>query len=231
MKLIFDLDGTLYRSRVPLEHQIIPEIKKIVSKITGLSGTSLGNLIRRFRIQYGGYTQGLAAEFNADPFFVSESIYANIDRSDICLDLELKSKIKQLKERNEIYVLTNSARVHAKDCLERIGIHDLIDKVFAFEESGFLLKPDYKVFDGVLNNLQSKANEFVFFDDSVRNLWAAHRIGMKVALVSNGVSQFPLFYEMHLQVEHLAPSYSLIAEDGIISALAAYHALEINGRV
>ena len=203
----FDLDGTLYQTQKPLELQILPSVRKVVGRITGQSEADVSSTISKFRVKYGGYVLGLIAEYGADGDSVVSEVYSGIDRGAVVTNEALVDQLRIVASRWPIIVITNSGMIHAVDCLNRLGVSGSVTRIFSFESSKFVLKPDLSVFASVADELEVSARSILYFDDSVRNVHAAHRMGMKTVLVSNGVAAEPYFYEMHLQVNHFAPPY------------------------
>ncbi|KAF5838196.1 HAD-like domain-containing protein [Dunaliella salina] len=96
------------------------------------------------------------------------------------------------------YILTNADTAHARKCLDRIGIRDCFEAVFDFEwaqsagkeqgaispETPLLCKPQPKIYELALKAINCKAEDVIFFDDSVRNVTSAHNeLGMLTVLV------------------------------------------------
>lgn len=95
------------------------------------------------------------------------------------------------------YLLTNADRAHAAICLERLGLADCFHAVFDYERvqdlarakgllsaaQPLLCKPSPAVYELVLGAVGGQPVSTIFLDDSLRNIAAAHEMGIYAVLV------------------------------------------------
>jgi putative hydrolase of the HAD superfamily len=206
--LLFDLDGTLYPSWVGTEREIIPSLRAEVRQSLDLSEDEAVALIRQMSRKYGYSIKGLIEEqLVADPVALVERIYGRIDRSKIQPRPQLTTAFSQLGATHRVVVLTNSSRGHAEDVLRRLELHDYVQVIFGIQDIGYELKPARNVYLRVGQALGVDPAEFIYFDDSVRNLHTAWKMGSRCILVGNGLAEPPYFWENHLRVKHLPPDH------------------------
>jgi putative hydrolase of the HAD superfamily len=204
--LLFDLDGVLYPSWVGTEREIMPALRAEVRQSLNLSDDEAAALISQMSRRYGYSIKGLVVEqLVTDPVAVVERIYDRIDRSKIKRQPRLAKVFSQLGAWYRVVVLTNSSRGHAEDVLRRLDLYDYVQAVFGIQDIGYELKPARRVYLRVGQALGVDPAEFIYFDDSVRNLHAAWKMGSRCILVSNGLAEPPYFWENHMRIKHLAP--------------------------
>jgi beta-phosphoglucomutase-like phosphatase (HAD superfamily) len=73
--------------------------------------------------------------------------------------------------------------------MKLLGIDDCFDITYGGDFMGSACKPEREVFDRVLEKLGVAAEEVVFFEDSVKNLRAAHALGMRCVLVDSDTAR------------------------------------------
>lgn len=89
--------------------------------------------------------------------------------------------IKHLAATMPVGLITNAAGPQIRPMLHELGIDQLFAQLVISSEVG-LLKPDPRMYDLALNNLEVQAEECVLIDDLARNVDAAQDIGMQVVL-------------------------------------------------
>lgn len=205
--LLFDLDGTLYPSTVGTEREIIPAIIHEVGSQLQLSPADATRLVHALNRQYGYCVRGLAAEHGLDPSVLVDRIYSHVDRSKILDNARLSAALAAFSAKGPVAVLTNSSRGHANDVLRRLGVPPGTATVLGIEEIDYHLKPANESFLIAASKLECDPSQFIYFDDSIRNLHAAWQMGAECILVGNGMVEPPMFWENHLRVAHLAPDH------------------------
>lgn len=211
---LLDLDGTLYPSTLGLERQIIPSLRRAVAEVLGKPLAEAIPIVQDLNKRYGYCVRGLEKEFGIDPHTVVDRTYRALDRTGIVLNQRLRDSLSVLARFAPVIVLTNSSRGHAEDALSRLGVLDLIHRIFAIEDVGFFLKPDTEVYVAVRSGLGIPFADIMYFDDSVRNLHSAWSLGVaNCVLVGNGLAEPPLFWENHLRIRHYPPDHMMATHD------------------
>jgi epoxide hydrolase-like predicted phosphatase len=106
--------------------------------------------------------------------------------------LERVKKLKELKSRYNIYLLSNTNAIHVKKMkemfLQNFGIEDftkLFHKPYLSYEIG-LIKPDPAIYEYVLKDAGINKSETVFLDDNAFNIKSALSIGLPAIQVLPG---------------------------------------------
>jgi len=85
------------------------------------------------------------------------------------INKELVEFIKSLKERYNVYLLSNACSEFLRGVLEKNNLFSLFKKVFISSEIR-LAKPNEKFFQYVLEDLGVNASESIMIDDNVKNI-------------------------------------------------------------
>lgn len=98
--------------------------------------------------------------------------------------------IENLRFRYPVYLLSNTNAIHIEKCQQyfrtRYNIPDfrkLFNQVFLSYEMG-LWKPDYKIYQQVLDETGFKPGEVLFLDDNADNIDAAKDLGIKTIKIN-----------------------------------------------
>ncbi|WP_298158122.1 pyrimidine 5'-nucleotidase [Brevundimonas sp.] len=177
---VFDLDDTLYPPEQGVMSLVQARINAFMVDAVGLPAAEAKVLQRQFLNEHGTTLAGLMANYAVDPEKFLREVH------DVPLDsLEpspaLAKVIAALPGRK--FVLTNGARSHAARVLDRIGIKDLIDGVFAIEDMDLTPKPAPATYRHFLERFGIDPAHAVFFEDTARNLQPARAMGMTTVLI------------------------------------------------
>ena len=87
--------------------------------------------------------------------------------------------IKRLKKKGyRLFLLTNITKDSFNYINSVINLDDIFSGgVYSYREH--LLKPDYDIYNLILDKYNLNKNETVFFDDKEKNVIAANEIGLK----------------------------------------------------
>lgn len=105
------------------------------------------------------------------------------------IPLERLLMMRDLMDHFNVYVLSNTNETHVRwmgDYL--LNTHD-VDSLNSFAHKIFfshelkLRKPDFEIYEAVLNQTNSRPEETIFFDDHLRNIEAAKSVGMEAVQV------------------------------------------------
>ncbi len=180
---IFDMDDTLYPREQGVMALVQARINAFVIEAAGLPKDEALVLQKSFLHEYGTSLAGLMANYAVDPERFLREVH------DVPLDsLEpnpgLADALARLPGRK--FVLTNGARSHAARVLERIGITDSFDGVFAIEDMDLVPKPAPATFRRFLEAFDIDPSSAVFFEDTPKNLEPAKAMGMRTVLIGDG---------------------------------------------
>jgi putative hydrolase of the HAD superfamily len=112
-----------------------------------------------------------------------------IDKAWNALLLDVPKKrldfLESLKMKYPIYLLSNTNNIHIEQCKgyfrTKFGIanfESIFNETFLSYKMG-LWKPDYKIYDAVINKLGLKSQEILFLDDNQDNIDAASDLGIQ----------------------------------------------------
>ncbi|HVX57814.1 MAG TPA: HAD family phosphatase [Candidatus Saccharimonadales bacterium] len=94
------------------------------------------------------------------------------------IDADVVALIKQLKRHYKTGLLSNSSIEYLAQIMARHELESLFDVITVSAEVR-LIKPDPRIFEHALRQLDVSADEAVFIDDNPRNVAAAARLGIK----------------------------------------------------
>ncbi len=111
-----------------------------------------------------------------------------VDRSAEQTETEIKSfervntslvnLIKKLRQDYKIGLCSNASSGYVEEILNKNNINDIFDPLII--SSNFRLrKPNKEIFDKLIFELGLKPGEILFVDDSIRNVTAAEKVGIK----------------------------------------------------
>lgn len=205
--VLFDLDGTLYSSKSGIEYQIVPLIAKHTSLILSIDENETKLLLGKYRTEFKSVALGLQKYHGIDPVVFFEMVYEDINLSTIVEYENLQFYLEKLANCVTLHLLTNSNSSHAKRVLKMLGLIEYFENLFSVENSYFIRKPESIVYENVIDNLDAEPSEIIAIDDSYLNLKTASNLGLYTILVSNGISDPPLYWEMHEKIYHEAPEF------------------------
>lgn len=195
---IFDLDNTLYPPSAALFDQMDVKMSAFISEALGVDDAAASAMRSRFYAEYGTTLNGLMKEHNMEPDAFLEAVH-DIDLSNVTPDQELRTAIDALPGRKIVH--TNGSRDHAARVLDRLGIPDLFEAVYAIEDKSYVPKPKRAAYDHVLGASDIDAGRAAMFEDTSKNLRVPHKLGMKTVLV-HAPSPMDADY-VHFEVDRL----------------------------
>lgn len=107
--------------------------------------------------------------------------FVNIFSSAYELNFEMIELIKKLKEKYEIFLLSDNFNALSQILRKEENLEGLFLKMY-FSDEMHLIKEDEKAFLHMLSDTHKKAEECVFVDDKEMNLLEPRKIGMKTIL-------------------------------------------------
>ncbi|KQW86732.1 pyrimidine 5'-nucleotidase [Brevundimonas sp. Root1279] len=202
---VFDMDDTLYPRDQGLMHLVQARINAYVVEAVGLNPDEAGVLQRQFLDEHGTTLAGLMANYTIDaPHFLH-------DVHDVPMDgLEpnplLAEQLMRLPGRR--FVFTNGAREYAGRVLDRLGVTDCFDGVFAIEDADLTPKPAPSTFRRMIERFGFEPRQSAFFEDTPRNLEPAKAIGMATVLIGDGHGK-----PLGDHIDHIAPDLTTFLTD------------------
>ena len=93
------------------------------------------------------------------------------------MDEELLEYIRQLHRRYKTGIISNAMSDTRSTALERWGFGDVFDSLVFSAQTG-VMKPDPRIFEIALQNLDVAPGAAVFIDDFIENVRGAQAVGM-----------------------------------------------------
>ena len=177
---IFDLDDTLY----PPERQILKRVSERIGhfmvRATGLPPDEARALQKRYLMDHGAALGGLMKDYTIDPEAFLADVH-DVPLDDLHPDEGLRAGLERLSGPR--YVFTNGSTRHGERVLEQLGISDLFAGLFDVEHARLVPKPHPDTFALMLDGFGLDPATAAFFEDTVRNLEHAKKLGMTTILV------------------------------------------------
>ncbi len=95
--------------------------------------------------------------------------------------------IKPLKQKYKIYGLTNWSEETIPYAIERYNFFSLLDGMVV-SGTEKLIKPDYAIYQTLLDRFNINAEESLFIDDNAANIMAAEELNFKVVHLTDGLN-------------------------------------------
>lgn len=189
---LFDLDNTLHNA----SRAIFPEInrnmndymhRELVRQGHTLDAGQINALRQQYWQQYGATLLGMMRhhEVPADEFLAAAHALTDLVGM-IHAERGLANMLRRLPGKKVI--LTNAPRAYSRDVVRHLGLERLFDGHIAVEDMyvhGHLCpKPSRRMLRKLLVKLRCAPSRAILVEDTVLNLKAAKRVGLRTALVT-----------------------------------------------
>jgi putative hydrolase of the HAD superfamily len=181
--LFFDLDNTLYPDRLGVVSRIDRRINEYLQGRVGIEPSRVDTVRRGFWAEHGTTLRGLMLRHSVDADDYLEFVH-DIELGDLLApDPRLRPLIEALPGRKAVF--SNASRAHARRVLHLLDLEGVFEAVIGLEDLGYVPKPDPEAFALALDRLRADAPRSALIDDSLPNLGAAKRLGMRTVWVSS----------------------------------------------
>ncbi|PZT94246.1 MAG: pyrimidine 5'-nucleotidase [Brevundimonas sp.] len=194
---VFDMDDTLYPPEQGLMRLVQARINAYVVEAVGLEPEEAAVLQRQFLDAHGTTLAGLMANYTIDPEDFLKVVH-DVPMDGIEPNPRLAEQLMRLPGRR--FVFTNGARDYARRVLDRVGIADCFDGVFAIEDGDLTPKPAPSTFRRMVERFDFEPRSAAFFEDTPRNLEPAKALGMATILIGDGHGK-----ALGDHIDHVAP--------------------------
>lgn len=194
---VFDMDDTLYPREQGLMRLVQARINAYVVEAVGLDPESASVLQRQFLDEHGTTLAGLMANYTIEPEHFLHDVH-NVPMDDLEPNPLLADQLRRLPGR--CFVFTNGAREYAGRVLDRLGVTDCFDGVFAIEDADLTPKPAPATFRRMLDRFGVEPRAAAFFEDTPKNLEPAKALGMATILIGDGHGK-----PLGDHIDHVAP--------------------------
>jgi putative hydrolase of the HAD superfamily len=180
---VFDMDDTLYPREQGLMSLVQARINAYVVEAVGLAPQEARVLQRQFLDEHGTTLAGLMANYTIDPEDFLRVVH-DVPLDGVEPNPRLAERLMALPGRR--FVFTNGARDYAHRVLDRIGIADCFEGVFAIEDGDLTPKPAPSAFRRMIERFDFEPRCAAFFEDTPANLEPAKALGMATVLIGDG---------------------------------------------
>ncbi len=194
---VFDMDDTLYPRDQGLMRLVQARINAYVVEAVGMAPDEARVLQRQFLDEHGTTLAGLMANYTIDADHFLHDVH-DVPMDSLEPNPRLAEQLRRLPGR--CFVFTNGAREYAGRVLDRLGVTDCFDGVFAIEDADLTPKPAPSTFRRMIERYGFEPRSAAFFEDTPRNLEPAKALGMRTVLIGDGHGK-----PLGDHIDHIAP--------------------------
>lgn len=190
---IFDLDNTLHDATPHILPHINRSMTAYLRKHLALDEDQASALRVHYWKTYGATLVGLMRHHGTDPrhFLWHTHQFPDLERA-VAGERGLRHALRRIRGVRIVY--TNSPLHYAEGVLRLLRIDDLFDAVYCIEHTGFRPKPSLAGFRVLLERERLNPGRSVLIDDTLGNLRAARRLGLRTVWVTRD-SRSPAFVD------------------------------------
>ena len=187
---IFDLDNTLHNASPHIFPHINRSMTAYLQEYLQLDEAAANDLRMHYWQRYGATLSGLMRHHGTDPdhFLRHTHQFPELDRM-VLRNPRLRHVLKALPGSKVVF--SNAPQQYAHAVLKLLRVGDLFDDVMAVEHTRYRPKPEIFGFVRLLKKHRVKAPQCVMIEDSLENLLAAKRLGMRTVWVNRGKQNSP----------------------------------------
>jgi putative hydrolase of the HAD superfamily len=187
---IFDLDNTLHNASPHIFPHINRSMTAYLQEHLQLDEAAANDLRMHYWQRYGATLSGLMRHHGTDPahFLWHTHQFPELARM-VLRAPRLRHVLRALPGRKIVF--SNAPQHYAHAVLKLLRVDDLFDDVMAVEHTRYRPKPDNFGFMRLLKKHRVKATQCVMIEDSLENLFAAKRLGMRTVWVNGGNKSSP----------------------------------------
>jgi len=187
---IFDLDNTLHNATPHIFPHINRSMTAYLQQHLQLDEAAANALRVHYWQRYGATMSGLMRHHGTQPehFLWHTHQFPELERM-VLREPRLRHVLKALPGRKVVF--SNAPQHYAKAVLKLLRVADLFDDVMAVEQTRFRPKPDSFGFLRLLRRQRVAAAQCIMVEDSLENLYAAKRLGMRTVWVNAGNKSAP----------------------------------------
>lgn len=180
---IFDLDNTLHDATPHIFPHINRSMTAYLQEHLQLDEAAASALRTHYWQRYGATLSGLMRHHGTKPehFLWHTHQFPELERM-VLREPRLRHVLKKLPGRKVVF--SNAPQRYAQAVLELLRVSDLFDDVMAVEQTRFRPKPDSFGFMRLLRRHRIAAAQCIMVEDSLENLHAAKRLGMRTVWVN-----------------------------------------------
>jgi putative hydrolase of the HAD superfamily len=187
---IFDLDNTLHNATPHIFPHINRSMTAYLQQHLQLEEAAANELRMHYWQRYGATLSGLMRHHGTDPDHFLWHTHQFPDLDQLVLKVpQLRHILKALPGKKIVF--SNAPQHYAHAMLKLLRITDLFEDVIAVEHTRYRPKPDRYGYMRILRRHRLRAAQCVMVEDSLENLRAAKKLGMRTVWVNSGSKGAP----------------------------------------
>ena len=186
---IFDLDNTMYDINLGLFKKISNRITDFIMSKYSLDIDQAKKIQKEYYLKYGLTLRGLIVEKKLEPDEFLDYVH-DVEHPELKKNDQLISKIRILEGKKIIF--TNATSKHAKKILKILELEHDFDQIIDIKDLEYIPKPDkrsYKKLLECLNLNKENLDKTIFFEDTVKNLIPAKKLGITTVWMKNSINE------------------------------------------
>ena len=187
---IFDLDNTLHDATPHIFPHINRSMTAYLQRHLQLDEVAANDLRMHYWQRYGATLSGLMRHHGTDPdhFLWHTHQFPALDRM-VLREARLRHVLKRLPGHKVVF--SNAPQHYAHEVLRLLRVENLFGDVMAVEHTRYRPKPDSFGFLRLMRKHGVRAAQCVMVEDSLENLLAAKKLGMRTVWVNRGLRNSP----------------------------------------
>ena len=187
---LFDLDNTLHNATPHIFPHINRSMRDYIERHLGVDRHEATRIRQDYWVRYGATLLGLIRHHGTDPdhFLRETHQFPDLQRM-VVFERPVIHALRRLPGRKIIF--SNAPRHYAKAILDITGLGACFDAVYSVENVRYQPKPMLAGFRTLLRAERLDPRRCIMVEDSLANLVAAKRLGMKTVWVSTSYRRSP----------------------------------------
>ncbi|XP_028777317.1 uncharacterized protein LOC114734006 [Neltuma alba] len=199
--LLFDVDDTLYPLSSGLSKECAQNIIEYMVQRLGIDEKEAPKMNQVLYKNYGTSMAGLrAAGYDFDYDDYHSFVHGRLSYAKLHHDYHLRTLLLSLPVRKVIF--SNGDKAHVAKVIKRLGLEGCFDETICYENLNpppntndtngsaslpipIFCKPQEIAFEVAFKKADIDPRKTLFFDDSIRNIQAAKRVGLQTVLVGS----------------------------------------------
>jgi len=187
---IFDLDNTLHNATPHIFPHINRSMTAYLQQHLQLDEAEANKLRMHYWRRYGATLSGLMRHHGTDPsHFLWHTHQFPVLAQMVLHEPRLRHVLKALPGRKVVF--SNAPKHYAHEVLKLLRVDNLFDDVMTVERTRYHPKPDSYGFMHLMKRHSVNASQCVMVEDSLENLCAAKKLGMRTVWVNVGNKNSP----------------------------------------
>lgn len=187
---LFDLDNTLHNATPHIFPHINRSMRQYIERHLAVDKHEASRLRQDYWMRYGATLLGLVRHHGTDPDHFLQATHQFPDlRRMVVFERPIIHALRRLPGRKIIF--SNAPRHYAEAILDITGLGACFDAVYSIENLRYQPKPMLAGFRALLGAERLAPRRCIMVEDSLANLVAAKKLGMKTVWVSTSYRRSP----------------------------------------